>query len=238
MPLPVQNDPLLQFDEMCPSWKANRPRAMSEVELFERGPEMEQTLARVSRRLGFNYNLSMGEDAALAAHKAQTPYILLIFSTHSVAENIDLMWEMCRYDKAWKYVSLSPWCAAFTEDDLKVRSGYEQACCQNERGNCIRRLSSRLTCKSLWRLRLGVCSWLGGLRPSWRALQKPPPLSKGQDGLRPLVAPSAAALGINTTLREGEDRRDASLASLLSAQMAGVGRGPRYALQNGIFVTF
>lgn len=94
MPPPVQNDPLLQFDEMCPSWKANRPRAMAEVELFERGPEMEQTILQVSRRLGFNYNLSM--------------------------ENIDLMWEMCRYDKAWKYVSLSPWCAAFTEDDLKV----------------------------------------------------------------------------------------------------------------------
>ncbi|XP_034242728.1 multiple inositol polyphosphate phosphatase 1-like [Thrips palmi] len=91
---PMHNDPVLQFDEMCPSWTANGARAMAEAELFEKGPEMEQTITRVSRRLGFNYNLSM--------------------------DNIDLMWEMCRYDKAWKYVSLSPWCAAFTEDDLKV----------------------------------------------------------------------------------------------------------------------
>ncbi|KAK3913316.1 Multiple inositol polyphosphate phosphatase 1, partial [Frankliniella fusca] len=94
LPRPVENDPLLQFDELCPAWRKDRERALKEVELFESGAEMEQTIGRVSYRLGFHYNLSM--------------------------ENVDLMWEMCRYDKAWKYVSLSPWCSAFTEDDLKV----------------------------------------------------------------------------------------------------------------------
>lgn len=94
MPKPMEHDPLLQFDQMCPAWSREQQRAQDEVQLFEAGQEMQQTIARVSRRLGFRYNLSM--------------------------ENIDLMWEMCRYDKAWKYVSLSPWCSAFTEDDLKV----------------------------------------------------------------------------------------------------------------------
>ncbi|KAE8750599.1 hypothetical protein FOCC_FOCC002579 [Frankliniella occidentalis] len=94
LPRPVENDPLLEFDELCPAWRKDRERALKEVEIFEIGAEMEQTIARVSYRLGFHYNLSM--------------------------ENVDLMWEMCRYDKAWKYVSLSPWCSAFTEDDLKV----------------------------------------------------------------------------------------------------------------------
>lgn len=94
LPRPVENDPLLEFDELCPAWRKDRARALKEVEIFEIGAEMEQTIARVSYRLGFHYNLSM--------------------------ENVDLMWEMCRYDKAWKYVSLSPWCSAFTEDDLKV----------------------------------------------------------------------------------------------------------------------
>ena len=94
LPRPVENDPLLQFDELCPFWKKDKPRVLKEVELFEAGPEMEQTIARVSHRLGFRYNLSL--------------------------ENVDLMWEMCRYDKAWRYISLSPWCSAFTEDDLKV----------------------------------------------------------------------------------------------------------------------
>lgn len=60
LPKPVDNDPLLQFDELCPAWRADRPRALQEVEIFESGPEMLQTVARVSRRLGFNYNLSMG----------------------------------------------------------------------------------------------------------------------------------------------------------------------------------
>lgn len=94
MPAAMDKDPLLQFDELCPAWRQDQPRALKEVELFESGPEMAQTLARVSRRLGFAYNLSL--------------------------DNVDLMWEMCRYDKAWRYVSLSAWCAAFTEDDLKV----------------------------------------------------------------------------------------------------------------------
>lgn len=30
------------------------------------------------------------------------------------------MYTACRYDKAWHLDKVSPWCAAFTEDDLSV----------------------------------------------------------------------------------------------------------------------
>lgn len=30
------------------------------------------------------------------------------------------MYDMCRYDKSWKVDSVSPWCAVFSEEDLRV----------------------------------------------------------------------------------------------------------------------
>jgi hypothetical protein len=30
------------------------------------------------------------------------------------------MYTICRFEKAWHVYSISPWCAAFTEDELKV----------------------------------------------------------------------------------------------------------------------
>lgn len=33
---------------------------------------------------------------------------------------MNLVYSMCRYDKAITYERVSPWCAAFSEDDLKV----------------------------------------------------------------------------------------------------------------------
>jgi hypothetical protein len=35
-------------------------------------------------------------------------------------EEVDLMYSMCSFDKAWRPKDLSPWCAVFNEDDLQV----------------------------------------------------------------------------------------------------------------------
>ena len=35
-------------------------------------------------------------------------------------EDIDLMYNMCSFDKAWRPKKLSPWCAAFSQSDLEV----------------------------------------------------------------------------------------------------------------------
>lgn len=33
---------------------------------------------------------------------------------------VSLMWDMCRYEKAWFPSDVSPWCSVFTEEDLKL----------------------------------------------------------------------------------------------------------------------
>ena len=33
-----------------------------------------------------------------------------------------LIYDTCRYQKAWNLEKISPWCAAFSVDDLKVLS--------------------------------------------------------------------------------------------------------------------
>ena len=34
--------------------------------------------------------------------------------------DIDLIYSMCSFDKAWRPKDLSPWCAVFSEEDLQV----------------------------------------------------------------------------------------------------------------------
>ena len=35
-------------------------------------------------------------------------------------EDMLLIYDMCRYQKAWNLEQVSPWCAAFTSENLKV----------------------------------------------------------------------------------------------------------------------
>ena len=35
-------------------------------------------------------------------------------------DDVVLIFDMCRYEKAWNPTEISPWCAAFKEEDLKV----------------------------------------------------------------------------------------------------------------------
>ena len=81
----------------------------SEYFKFQQTGIFKQMLEEVSARLGFKYTLNVNQ--------------------------IDTMWDMCRYDQAWYLQDDSPWCAAFTRnhinvleylEDLKyfVKSGY------------------------------------------------------------------------------------------------------------------
>lgn len=40
-----------------------------------------------------------------------------------------LIYDMCRYQKAWNLEQVSPWCAAFNSDDLKVTFAIENNVC-------------------------------------------------------------------------------------------------------------
>jgi len=33
---------------------------------------------------------------------------------------LDEMYDMCRFDKAWNIRSISPWCAVFSKEELQV----------------------------------------------------------------------------------------------------------------------
>uniref|UniRef100_A0A2A4J0D4 Multiple inositol polyphosphate phosphatase 1 n=1 Tax=Heliothis virescens TaxID=7102 RepID=A0A2A4J0D4_HELVI len=50
-------------------------------------------ISNISLRLGFNYDVQK--------------------------ETILRVYQLCRYNKAWDDVKISPWCAAFTREDLK-----------------------------------------------------------------------------------------------------------------------
>ncbi|XP_058987574.1 multiple inositol polyphosphate phosphatase 1 [Musca domestica] len=115
-----EKDLLLRPYDYCTSWSSqNYKNAGSESDKFRNMALWNKTLADVSARLGFKYTLD--------------------------ASDIELMYDMCRYEQAWQVDRTSVWCAAFLpeqvtvfeyEDDLRYfyKSGYGNAA--NSRLNC------------------------------------------------------------------------------------------------------
>ena len=89
------NDTLLFAYKTCNIWD-NEYNNVSVVEVsrFEESPEFQDLLQNVSRRLGFLYNISK--------------------------RSILSMYDLCRYEKAWTVTKLSPWCAVFSKEELRV----------------------------------------------------------------------------------------------------------------------
>ncbi|XP_065159990.1 multiple inositol polyphosphate phosphatase 1-like [Atheta coriaria] len=71
----------------------NRETA-TEYRSFKEKPEYKEMVRNVFRRLGFRYNLN-----------------------DSLIED---MYDLCRYEKSWYVTRPSPWCAAFTPEQLKL----------------------------------------------------------------------------------------------------------------------
>ncbi|XP_068230848.1 multiple inositol polyphosphate phosphatase 1-like [Palaemon carinicauda] len=95
MPKPLDPDPLIKFYDLCSKYIKevdDNPEASIEATIFREGPEMAMVIQEVSRRLGINTTFG----------------------------DVETMYDACRYYKAWDPVALSPWCAAFTPENLKV----------------------------------------------------------------------------------------------------------------------
>ena len=102
---------------------------------------------RVNERLGFEMEVELEEEeeeenaeieeieAIYEVPEEQTDDNLEIYNeteTNSTREkretssellsfdDVVLIFDMCRYEKAWNPTEISPWCAAFKEEDLKV----------------------------------------------------------------------------------------------------------------------
>lgn len=73
---------------MCPAYDENAEATAdenSEVSKFKAGPFFQQLVRDVSRRLGFNSNLE--------------------------ADDIEIIFDACRYEQAWIVDKASAWCS-------------------------------------------------------------------------------------------------------------------------------
>ncbi|XP_075973827.1 multiple inositol polyphosphate phosphatase 1-like [Anticarsia gemmatalis] len=95
--IPKENDEkLLRPYKFCPAWTKEVEEnndTVSQLAIFESKREYQEMISNISLRLGFNYDVQK--------------------------EVIQRIYQMCRYNKAWDVVKVSPWCAAFTREDLK-----------------------------------------------------------------------------------------------------------------------
>ncbi|XP_016980736.1 multiple inositol polyphosphate phosphatase 1 [Drosophila rhopaloa] len=115
-----KQDLLLRPYDYCPTFKAlNYKGEGSEYQKYHQSKLYNDTLADISRRLGFQYTLQ--------------------------EEDIKLMYDMCRYEQAWNVDRNSVWCGAFLPEqvtvfeyleDLKYYYGSSYGFPENERLNC------------------------------------------------------------------------------------------------------
>ncbi|KAK0078446.1 hypothetical protein PV325_002478 [Microctonus aethiopoides] len=92
------DDTLLKKYENCSHTDQNEDsitqNAFTERDKFLNSTQFSYVLQNVSRRTGFKYELS--------------------------SATILMMYDMCRFDKAWAPDRLSPWCSVFSKEDLKA----------------------------------------------------------------------------------------------------------------------
>jgi len=72
----------------------DNPEATKEKKLFEQTDEFQSMIKSVSNRLGYEETLNITV--------------------------IDMLYQMCSFEKAWRPKKLSAWCAVFNEEDLEI----------------------------------------------------------------------------------------------------------------------
>ncbi|XP_043251459.1 multiple inositol polyphosphate phosphatase 1-like [Colletes gigas] len=122
--VPTDEDTLLQLYKTCKPWlDSKRNSSMNfEVEAFVNGSVMNQTIHEVSQRLGFADDL---------------PF-----------DSVSTMYTACTFERAWFVDKLSPWCAAFTKESLKVFE-YEEDLYYYYYSSYGRELSDKIGCTTL-----------------------------------------------------------------------------------------
>ncbi|KAL3274093.1 hypothetical protein HHI36_015509 [Cryptolaemus montrouzieri] len=102
-PEPSKKDPILRFYKLCSKWKKDvkeNPESLLHRKEFEISPLMIKTIQEVNQRLKLSLNKLNFDD-------------------------IYLMYSTCSYETAWKMNQKSPWCSAFSLNDMKVLEYYE-----------------------------------------------------------------------------------------------------------------
>ena len=86
-----------QYYDFCDKWneeEVDGPNAYAERDAFIASPDFADSLSRVQERLGFEQELTF--------------------------EDMDIMWDMCRFDRSRRPDLLPAWCGALPEEDLRV----------------------------------------------------------------------------------------------------------------------
>ncbi|XP_059613076.1 multiple inositol polyphosphate phosphatase 1-like [Phlebotomus argentipes] len=94
---PDDNNVLLRPYDHCPAWETQGDaidEPNSEVNKFIASQLFQDTLSQVSQRLGFKFQLP--------------------------ADQVEQIWDMCRYEQAWFLQRVSAWCTAFTKSHVDV----------------------------------------------------------------------------------------------------------------------
>ena len=84
--------------------------------MFEQTEEFLSVIRSVSDRLGFEKSLTLGTVFFFLTVGFKLELKSLYFET----DDIERLYMMCSFEKAWRPKKLSPWCAAFSEEDLEV----------------------------------------------------------------------------------------------------------------------
>ncbi|XP_077285576.1 multiple inositol polyphosphate phosphatase 1-like [Arctopsyche grandis] len=96
-PVETNDTTILQAYNFCTTWMRevlDSPVTKEEMNNFKNKEEFKNMIQNVSFHLGYRYSLEEG--------------------------TIKNIYDMCRYDKAWEINKNSPWCAAFTKDQLRL----------------------------------------------------------------------------------------------------------------------
>ena len=86
---------------------AHNPETYEEQNMFENSQHVKMLIKNVNERLGFSINQKQASNQIV---KLDT-----LFFT-----DVELIYDICRFQAAWYPQNISYWCAAFNEDDLKV----------------------------------------------------------------------------------------------------------------------
>ncbi|XP_014471655.1 PREDICTED: multiple inositol polyphosphate phosphatase 1-like isoform X2 [Dinoponera quadriceps] len=92
---------MIKMISNCRPWldEMNSTGGIEKLREFIDGPEMAEVVTDVNRRLGFAGRINK--------------------------DDVFLLYDACRFEKAWQPDRLSPWCAVFDDDDMRVLE-YEQ----------------------------------------------------------------------------------------------------------------
>ncbi|KAK9888116.1 hypothetical protein WA026_000389 [Henosepilachna vigintioctopunctata] len=102
-PEPLKKDPILRFYKLCTKWRnevKDNPDSLVHRKEFETSPIMIKIVENVNQRLKLPANTLNFDD-------------------------LFLMYQTCSFETAWKMNTKSPWCSAFSVNDMKALEYYE-----------------------------------------------------------------------------------------------------------------